>query len=182
MQDDLSDAVKWLAERGVADPARVCIVGGSYGGYAALMGGAKTPELYRCVVSFAGVSDLIDLGAYEAQFVEGRAVYSEQVGSLWSDRSQLKATSPSRLAEQFKAPVLLLHGTLDRSVPCEQSETMADALKSAGKPFKLVRQEGGDHHLSSQPQRTEFYRELEVFLAQHLKGPEKAEAPGVKAP
>jgi acetyl esterase/lipase len=185
MQDDLSDAVKWLTEGGVADPARVCIVGGSYGGYAALMGGAKTPELYRCIVSFAGVSDLIDLGAYEAQFVEGRAVYSEQVGSLWSDRSQLKATSPSRLAEQFRAPVLLLHGTLDRRVPYEQSETMADALKSAGKPFKLVRQEGGDHHLSSQPQRTEFYRELEAFLAQHLKGPQKAAAaatPSAKAP
>jgi dipeptidyl aminopeptidase/acylaminoacyl peptidase len=89
------------------------------------------------------VSDLIDLGVHQAHFVNGRAVYAEQVGSLWSDRSQLKATSPSRLAEQFRAPVLLIHGTLGRSVPYEQSETMADALKSAGKPYKLVRQEGG---------------------------------------
>ncbi|MGM9490111.1 alpha/beta hydrolase family protein [Ideonella sp. YS5] len=177
MQDDLTDAVKWLTESGVADPARVCIVGASYGGYAALMGGAKTPELYRCVVSFAGVSDLIDLGAHEAQFVNGRGVYAEQVGSLWSDRDRLKATSPSRLAGQFKAPVLLLHGTLDRSVPFEQSETMADALKSAGKRFRFVRQEGGDHHLSGQLQRTEFYREVEAFLGEHLAAPAAAAAP-----
>jgi dipeptidyl aminopeptidase/acylaminoacyl peptidase len=168
MQDDLSDAVKWLTESGVADPARVCIVGGSYGGYAALMGGAKTPELYRCVVSFAGVSDLIDLGAHEAAFLNGRAVYAEQVGSLWSDRDRLKATSPSRLAAQFRAPVLLLHGTLDRSVPFEQSESMADALRSEGRRFRFVKQEGGDHHLSGQAQRTEFYREIETFLAEHL--------------
>jgi dipeptidyl aminopeptidase/acylaminoacyl peptidase len=168
MQDDLSDALQWLVRRGVADPERVCIVGGSYGGYAALMGAAKTPELYRCAVSFAGVSDLLDLAAHQRNFVHGADVFSRQIGSSWSDRDQLKATSPRRLAQQIQAPVLLVHGTLDRSVPFDQSEEMADALKSAGKRHRFVRQEDGDHHLSNQAHRTEFFRELEAFLQEHL--------------
>jgi len=181
MQDDLSDAVQWLTQNGTADPERVCIVGASYGGYAALMGAAKTPALYRCAVSFAGVSDLIELGAHVRQYVNGSAIYSQQVGSTWGDRDQLKATSPRRLAGQVKAPVLLIHGTLDRSVPYEQSERMADALKDAGKGVRLVRQDEGDHHLSNQAHRTEFFRELEAFLAQHLGRPAGAGA-AAKAP
>ncbi|NRF66224.1 S9 family peptidase [Aquincola sp. S2] len=168
MQDDLSDAVQWLTKSGAADPSRVCIVGGSYGGYAALMGAAKTPELYRCVVSFAGVSDLMALGAHQRGFVNGAAVFERQVGSTWDDSERLKATSPRRLAAQFKAPVLLVHGTLDRSVPFEHSDMMADALKDAGKPHRFVKQEEGDHHLSNQAHRTQFFRELEAFLAEHI--------------
>jgi dipeptidyl aminopeptidase/acylaminoacyl peptidase len=168
MQDDLSDATQWLVKQGLADPSRICIVGGSYGGYAALMGGAKTPELYRCIVAFAGVSDLIELGAYQRNFLHGRSSFERMVGSLWDDRDRLKATSPRRLAEQFKAPVLLVHGTLDRSVPFEHSEMMADALKSAGKPHRFVTLEEGDHHLGHQAHRTRFFSELEAFLAEHI--------------
>jgi dipeptidyl aminopeptidase/acylaminoacyl peptidase len=168
MQDDLSDAAQWLVQRGTVDPARLCIVGGSYGGYAALMGGAKTPELFRCVVSVAGVSDLIDLGRRQAGYVNGADIFSKQIGSTWDDSQQLKATSPARLASSFKAPVLLVHGTDDRSVPFQQSVDMADALKAAGKPVKLVTLEGGDHYLSYQAHRQRFYRELEAFLAAHL--------------
>ena len=168
MQDDLTDALQWLVQRGTADPARVCIVGGSYGGYAALMGGAKTPDLFRCVVSVAGVSDLIDLGMHQANYVNGGDVFSKQVGSTWDDRTQLKETSPGRLAANFKAPVLLVHGTDDRSVPYAQSADMADALKSAGKPVKLVKLEGGDHSLTFQSHRVQFYSELESFLAANL--------------
>jgi dipeptidyl aminopeptidase/acylaminoacyl peptidase len=160
--------VHWAVQRGTADPARVCIVGASYGGYAALMGGAKTPELYRCVVSLAGVSDLIALANFKAHYVNGADVFSKQVGSTWDDRQQLKDTSPRRLAAQFKAPVLLLHGSDDRLVPFEQSQDMADALKGAGKRVSLVKLEGGDHSLSFQSHRVQFYRELEGFLAANL--------------
>lgn len=176
MQDDLTDAVKWLVDRGTADPARVCVVGASYGGYAALMGAAKTPELYRCVLSFAGVTDLIDLGEHRRQFIGGKATYEEMVGSTWSDRDRLKATSPRRLASQIQAPVLLIHGTLDRSVPFEQGEDMASALKSAGKRYRFIKQEEGDHHLSHQAHRTQFFREMEAFLAENIGGPAPAAA------
>lgn len=175
MQDDLSDALQWLVEQGTADPARVCIVGASYGGFAALMGAAKTPDLYRCAVSFAGVSDLIDLGLHQRRYLDAEAVFERQVGSVWDDRAQLKATSPRRLAEQIKAPVLLVHGTADRSVPFDQSDDMASALKRAGKAYKFIRQEDGDHHLSHQAHRTQFFQELEAFLDAHI-GPNAAAA------
>ena len=173
MQDDLSDALQWLVDQGTADPARVCIVGGSYGGFAALMGAARTPDLYRCAISFAGVSDLIDLGLHQRQFVDAEAVFERQVGDLWGDRAQLKATSPRRLVDQIKAPVLLVHGTADRSVPFDQSDDMASALKRAGKAHRFVRQDDGDHHLSHQAHRTQFFQELEAFLDSHI-GPDAA--------
>jgi dipeptidyl aminopeptidase/acylaminoacyl peptidase len=166
MQDDLTDAVRWLEARGTADPQRVCIVGGSYGGYAALMGGASTPELYRCVVSLAGVSDLPDFASWRAKYINGRAVFQRQVGA---DSDALKETSPRRLAAQFKAPVLLLHGTDDRSVPYAQSVAMDEALAQAGKPHRLVTLEGGDHFMSDAAQRLQIYREIETFLAQHMQ-------------
>lgn len=168
MQDDLSDALQWLIQRGTADPARVCIVGGSYGGYAALMGVAKTPELYRCAVSFAGVTDLLDLEMHQRDFVNGAAVFSQQIGSAWGDRDQLKATSPVRLADKIQAPVLLIHGTADLSVPFSQGKDMASALKRASKRYRFIEQEDGDHHLGQQVHRTQFFRELEAFLAEHL--------------
>lgn len=168
MQDDLSDALQWLVRRGTADPARVCIVGASYGGYAALMGAAKTPELYRCAVSFAGVTDLLDLEMHQRDFVNGRALFTQMIGSAWGDRDQLKATSPVRLVEKIQAPVLLIHGTADLRVPFSQGKDMASALKRAGKRHRFIEQEDGDHHLSQQVHRTQFFRELEAFLAEHL--------------
>jgi dipeptidyl aminopeptidase/acylaminoacyl peptidase len=168
MQDDLSDALQWLVQRGTADPARVCIVGGSYGGYAALMGGAKTPELYRCVLSVNGVTDLPDMATFRGKFVNGYDFFARQVGSTFSDREQLEATSPTRLAAQFRAPVLLLHGTLDRTVPYAQSEKMAAALKAAGKDVRFVELTDGDHSLNVGSLRLRFYRELEDFLAANL--------------
>ena len=168
MQDDLTDAVQWLTQRGTADPKRVCIVGASYGGYAALMGGAKNPDLYRCVVSFAGVSDLLALADFNSKFVNGRDLFERMVGSTWDDRQRLKDTSPARLAGQFKAPVLLLHGTLDWLVPYAQSQTMLKALLEAEKPARLITFTDGDHNLGVAAHRVQFYRELEAFLAEHL--------------
>lgn len=176
MQDDLADAVQWAVAQKVADPGRVCIVGGSYGGYAALMGGVKTPDLYRCIVSFAGVSDLIDLWNHSADFVDGEQVMNGMIGNAWRDRERLRATSPAQQAPRIKAPVLLVHGTADRSVPFEQSEDMAKALRKAGKPHQFITLEEGDHHLSRNSHSLTFFKALEAFLGTHLK-PDTAAPP-----
>lgn len=168
MQDDLTDALQWAVARRVADGGRVCIVGASYGGYAALMGAVKTPELYRCAISFAGVSNLPDLILTQSDFVGGREAIETMIGRFWGDREQLRATSPALQAARIRAPVLLVHGTVDRSVPVEQSQQMADALRSAGKTVRYVELDGGDHHLSRQAHRLVFFREMEAFLDQHL--------------
>ncbi|WP_141291089.1 alpha/beta hydrolase family protein, partial [Ideonella azotifigens] len=173
MQDDLSDTLLWATGQHLADPARVCIVGASYGGYAALMGVVKTPELYRCAVSFAGVSDLPDLIATESLYHGGLEEAERTIGKAWGDRERLRATSPARQAGSIRVPVLLVHGTADRVVPVDQSQTMASALKSAGKTYRYVEQEGGDHHLSREAHRLAFFTELETFLDQQLQ-PQKA--------
>jgi len=168
MQDDLTDAVQWAVAQKMADPARVCIVGGSYGGYAALMGVVKTPELYRCAISFAGVSDLPDLMQHWSDYVLGRETAEHMLGRAWGDRERLRATSPARQAERIRVPVLLAHGTADRVVPVDQSETMASALKSAGMRYRYIELDRGDHHLSRYTHRLEFFKAMEAFLGEHL--------------
>lgn len=168
MQDDLTDALQWAVDQRVADPRRVCIVGGSYGGYAALMGVVKTPDQYRCAVSFAGVTHLQDLILAQSEYIGGRAATDRTIGEFWGDRKQLRSTSPALQAARIRVPVLLVHGTADRSVPVEQSQDMAAALRSAGKPYRYIEQEGGDHHLSRQAHRVEFFRAMEAFLDEHL--------------
>jgi dipeptidyl aminopeptidase/acylaminoacyl peptidase len=174
-QDDLADALQWLVDRGTADAARVCIAGGGEGGFAALTAVTQTPRRYRCAVSFAGISDLVELGRRQRRFVNGQAVFERLVGSLWDDSDRLKAASPRRLAGQVEVPVLLVHGTADRNVPVTQSEGMADALKQAGKAHKFIKLDDGDHHLNHQAHRTQFFQELEAFLDTHI-GPTAAGA------
>ena len=168
MQDDLSDALQWAIARGTVDPKRVCIVGASYGGYAALMGVAKTPELYRCAVSFAGVSDLPEMLHDTGYYENLKEVAEIQVGSRDKEMERLKATSPRYLAARIQAPVLLAHGIEDRTVPVYQGELMASALTAAGKPHRFIKLERGEHDLNIYANGLLFFREMEAFLAQHL--------------
>lgn len=163
MQDDVNDAVAELARLGIADPRRAAIVGGSYGGYAALRGAQRDGGLYRCAVSFAGVSDLAALLRYDKTFLNSGG------GVDWVKRQapDLRSVSPINFPEQFSIPVLLVHGKKDLRVPVRQSREMAEKLRAAGKKMKYVEQPLGDHHLSREADRVAFLQELEAFLKEH---------------
>ncbi|HEY5346927.1 MAG TPA: alpha/beta fold hydrolase, partial [Rhizomicrobium sp.] len=170
MQDDISDGVKKVIADGIADPKRVCIVGASYGGYAALAGGAFSPDLYACVVSFAGVSDLPHMLHTEHLYNgrEASSFWSSRIGSTDENWDQLKTTSPALHADKFRAPVLLLHGEGDTTVHIDQSEIMNDALKKAGKQVTFIRLPGSDHYLSLADTRIRVLQETEKFLDKYI--------------
>jgi dipeptidyl aminopeptidase/acylaminoacyl peptidase len=173
MQDDITDGAQALIKTGWADPSRVCIVGWSYGGYAALAGGALTPDLYKCVVSVAGVSDLRDMLASEKRQYGYRSLrvkyWENLIGDPDKDRAAIDAVSPARHADKFKAPVLLIHGADDTVVPSTQSNIMNDALKGAGKPVQYIRIKGDDHSLVENESRRTALQAISEFLAKHLK-------------
>jgi dipeptidyl aminopeptidase/acylaminoacyl peptidase len=164
MQDDLEDAVKYLIDQKIADPKRVCIVGASYGGYAALMGATKTPDLFQCAISFAGMSDLIKMQDNYSNFVNS-TVARKQFGE---DSGQLKKTSPVRMAEKVKIPILLIHGKDDTVVPVAQSRIMAEALKDEGKTYEYIELENGTHNLDYLPDRKQTFEAMENFLKKYL--------------
>ena len=164
MQDDVTDGARWLIEKNYADPDRIAIVGASYGGYAALMGAVKTPDLYRCAVSFAGVSDLPRLLSHARKFIHGK-YRTRYIGDLWKDRKMLAENSPARRAEEIQVPVLLIHGDQDTTVDIDQSERMAKALRKYDKEHRFVELEDGDHYLSLFQNRLRYLQESEQFLA-----------------
>jgi dipeptidyl aminopeptidase/acylaminoacyl peptidase len=174
MQHDLTDGVAALVAAGMADPERVCIVGASYGGYAALAGAAFTPELYRCAAAIAGVADLRVMLSFErdrAGFSSPTVAYWRQamgVDETGSANERLEAASPSAHVDEVRAPVLLIHGHDDTVVPIAQSQLMQRALEGAGKSVQFVELEGEDHWLSGAKTRLETLQALDVFLAEHL--------------
>ena len=149
MQDDITDGVQMLVEQGVADPARMCIVGGSYGGYAALVGASLTPDLYKCAVSIAGLSDLEDFISWRKRNwgsdSEGYRYWLKAIGDPDKDEQKLKEVSPLQLVDRIKIPVLLLHGSDDFVVPIAQSRAMKKALDRNGKKTELVEFEKEGH-------------------------------------
>jgi dipeptidyl aminopeptidase/acylaminoacyl peptidase len=162
MQTDLSDGVRYLAAEGTIDPARVCIVGGSYGGYAALAGVTLDPGVYRCAASIAGPSDLGKM-VDEAR-VEDGAVAQRYWLRYMGPRNRLAAISPASHADKVTVPVLLIHGKDDTVVPYDQSLIMADALRKAGKSVELVTLKQEDHWLSRGETRLEMLRAVTAFL------------------
>lgn len=172
MQTDLSDGVRYLTGLGVIDPKKVCIVGASYGGYAALAGPTLDKGIYRCAVAVAGVSDLRLMVEREASIYgrrENTAVryWNRFMGvDRLGDRS-LDERSPAKLAAQADAPILLIHGKDDSVVAIEQSRIMADALKKAGKTHELIELNGEDHWLSRTETRQRMLTETVRFLQLH---------------
>ncbi len=172
MQTDLSDGVRYLAGKGMIDPARVCIVGGSYGGYAALAGVTLDREVYRCAVSINGVSDLrrmVQAEVREAGTRNDPAVryWNRFMGADDRGGRNLDAYSPALLADQITAPVLLIHGKDDTVVPIAQSRMMAAAMSRAGKPHEFIQLEGEDHWMSRVETRQRMLGEVGRFLQTH---------------
>ena len=172
MQTDLSDGVRWLAAQGWIDPARVCIVGASYGGYAAMAGPTLDPGVYRCAVSVAGVSDLRRMVQWEADQGGRRdspvvRYWNRFMGAERLGDRGLDALSPAALASRADAPILLLHGRDDTVVPFEQSRFLAEALQRAGKPYEFIELAGEDHWLSRAATRRRMLAETVRFLELH---------------
>jgi dipeptidyl aminopeptidase/acylaminoacyl peptidase len=171
MQTDLSDGVSYLAKQGIADPARVCIVGGSYGGYAALAGVTLQPTVYRCAVSVAGISDLAGfLNWYTRGGLEERRItryWDRFFGVSGSSDPVLASISPIQHVDAVTAPVLLIHGRDDTVVPYEQSQRMYDALQSHHKDVQLVTLQKEDHWLSRSDTRMQMLEATVAFLRAH---------------
>ena len=169
MQTDLSDGVRYLAKEGIIDPTRVCIVGASYGGYAALAGVTLDPGVYRCAVSVAGISDLKRF----IQWINERDRAGNHIASRYWDRYMgvqgpndpaLDAISPIKHIDKVTVPVLLVHGKDDTVVPYEQSEFMLKALTKANKKVDLVTMKKEDHWLSRGETRLLMLQSSIAFL------------------
>lgn len=169
MQDDLTDAVRWAIAQGVADPRRIVIMGGSYGGYAVMAGLAFTPELYCAGVNIVGATGIRD-------FLRDRhdrpdymdAVFAERWGDLKRDRERLERTSADNFMAQVRAPVFMAYGENDPRVPVEHGKRYRDALKQAGKPFELVIEDDEGHGFYKEQNAVELYRKIEDFLRRHV--------------
>ncbi|MDG2523249.1 S9 family peptidase [Caulobacter segnis] len=164
MQTDVSDGVKHLAKEGVIDLKRVCIVGASYGGYAALAGVTVEQGLYRCSVSVNGVADLKRMLLSTPRRSSVLRYWTNFMGVEGARDRDLDAISPAVLAARADAPILLIHGRDDTVVPYDQSVQMARALKQAGKPHEFVTLPGEDHWLSRGDTRLQMLQSTVAFL------------------
>ncbi len=166
MQDDLSDGVAWLIAQGIADPDRVGIYGASYGGYAALMGLVKTPELFRAGASYAGVTSIPGLIADDSWYeFFGDDWHAREIGS---DDAALGANSPLENVDKIRAPVLLGHGENDWRIHVKHAREFADALRDAGKPVEYLEFEHEVHGFVLEANRIGWYEALAAFLEKNL--------------
>lgn len=176
MQDDLEDSVNFLVKSGYADKNKVCIVGSSYGGYAALMGVVKTPELYQCAVSINGISDIKKMLKNTNKTFKNRKpilkYLREAYGDVTEDDNYFRKNSPIHHINKIKKPILILAGEKDTVVQFEQSKTFATKLKKSGKQVETYYSKWGKHNLFYYSDcREEGYKKIESFLATHLKVP-----------
>lgn len=169
MQTDVSDGVKALAVAGMIDPKRVCIVGGSYGGYVALAGVTMQSGVYRCAVSYAGVADLHKMYERPPSAAESfsRRFWERYLGVSLTDGAGLDRLSPIKSADKASAPILLIHGKDDSVVPIEQTRRMAGALDDAKKPYQLVILSSEDHWLSRSETRLQMLQATIKFLKEN---------------
>lgn len=163
MQDDITDGLVWAVKEGIADPKRACIVGASYGGYAAMWGIAKDPDLYRCAVSIAGVANLRrEVNEFGNSFMGGK--YRDDWKRMTPD---FKVVSPFNAVDRIKVPLLLIHGKKDIIVDHAQSNSMFGRMRGAGKSVELVTLPEADHSFSREADRVTLLTALEGFLFKH---------------
>ena len=168
MQDDITDATKWVIQQGIADSSRICIYGASYGGYASLMGVAKEPDLYRCAAGYVGVYDLPTLHTNDITRDSklGRNYVLEWIGP----KEELAAVSPNRMASRIKVPVFLAAGGEDRQAPIQHTEMMEKALRAANVPVEALYYPTEGHGFYKTENEREYYGKLLTFFQRHLGG------------
>ncbi len=182
MQDDLDDAMDWAVAQGFANPERVCVVGGSYGGFAALWSVIRNPERYRCAASWAGVTDFDAQLKYDRDFLE-RRVRKRWQAQVEGDLSTMRLSeiSPTKQIARLTRPVLLAHGTRDARVPFDQFELFRDAAKKHGKPIDTLVLEGQGHSFDNAGSEQAWYDALLAFLQKNNPADRPAEEPAPRS-
>jgi dipeptidyl aminopeptidase/acylaminoacyl peptidase len=171
MHDDLVDGVNWAIEKGIADPEKVAIYGGSYGGYAALVGAAFTPDLFCCAVDIVGPSNLVSwINSIPPYWSAARAILYKRIGNPDTEEEFLKSRSPLFKADQIKIPMLIAQGANDPRVPQPESEQIVEALKEKGIEHEYMLFEDEGHGFAKPENRLEFYGAAEKFLSTQLGG------------
>jgi len=174
MQNDIADGTRWAIAKGYADPKRVCIAGGSYGGYAALMGLVNDPDLYQCGINWIGVTDINLLYDGDWKFTGDASDtwldygLPELVGDQVKDAAQLKATSPLLQAARIKQPLLLAYGEVDQRVPLFHGEKFYQAVKPHNKDVEWVVYPGEGHGWALPQNRIDFWNRVEKFLDRQI--------------
>lgn len=170
MQDDITDGVKWAVEQGYADPQRVAIFGGSYGGYATMAGLTTTPELYRCGINYVGVTDIdLLLRTIPDAWESSREVLETMTGSKEERQARLERVSPLRNVDRIRAPLFLAYGELDERVDMKHVTRLVNELKKHGKPYELMVRSNEGHGFYKEENAKAFYLAIEKFLAEHLR-------------
>ena len=164
IHNDITDGARWLVEQRISDPTRTCIVGSSFGGYAAMLGAMRESEWYACAASFAGISDLLSFSQH-ARRLRDAEVWSLRLGE---DLRALWQMSPISRVRSSETPLFLMHGLLDAMVPASQSRRLARVARKEGKAVELVIRSDCDHEMTVESCRTAFYEHLEDFLRRHL--------------
>lgn len=167
MQDDITDATRALVDSGVADASRICIYGHSYGGYAALMGAVREPDLYRCAIGSMGVYDL-PMMFEEGDIADRESGLAYLRQTLGEDQADLESRSPAHNADKIQAQVLLIHGARDQRAPIEQAESMQKALKAAGKSYEWLEIGNESHGYYDEQNRLAVYNQVLAFLAANI--------------
>ncbi len=184
MQDDVTDATRWAINAGVADEDRICIYGGSYGGYASLMGVIREPELYKCAVGYVGVYDLpwlrsgdgSDFSVQRSYGREGRAAFERFMSShVGPDPEELKDVSPVHNVEKIEAELFIVHGGADVRVVIGHAERLRDALDEIDKDYQWMVKDDEGHGFFDEDNRVELYTQMLEFFETHI-GPEAGEA------
>jgi len=171
MQDDITDGVNYLIREGIADPNRIAIYGGSYGGYAVLAGLTFTPNLYAAGIDYVGVSNIFTLlETIPPYWEQGRQMLYEMIGDPEKDKDLLKEISPVFHADRIKAPLLVAQGANDPRVKKVESDQIVEALRKRGVDVQYIIKENEGHGFRNEENRFDLYREMEKFLAKHLDG------------
>lgn len=172
MQDDLSDGVRWLIDRGIADPKRVVIAGASYGGYATMAGLVYTPELYCAGINYVGVVDIMNL-VPKAVATDRMWWFNTRIADLTNaeDRQRLHDTSPVNFADRIRVPLLMAYGRNDPRVRIDQAYDIARALKRADIAHELIIEDDEGHGFRQEENRIAWYKRIDAFLKEHVLNP-----------